>query len=136
VPAASPAPRRRSTRRRVALAASVLALLVVAGCSTPGQVDEYSDADFQVRDNFIDACLTANGDGDLTDAEAQTFCECWYTAIETEVPFDQFKKDTEAIEDAIDKGEFNNEDDFEREAPTTFRVGTEACPEQVGPSAN
>jgi hypothetical protein len=119
----------------VALAALALVpALVLAGCSTPGGVDEYSDADFQVRRNFIDACLTANSGEDLSDEDAQSFCDCWWRAVEETVPFEQFKKDNEAIKDAIDEGRFNNQDDFETVAGATYRAGRDEGCIQVGPT--
>jgi hypothetical protein len=107
-------------------------ILVLAGCSAPGQVKSYN-AD--VQRNFNDACMRAN-DAKLSDAQASELCGCWYNQVTTTISFDTFKKMDEAIRDAIDKGEFNNESDFERVAPQLYNVVKNSSCVQQGPQAS
>jgi hypothetical protein len=134
VPAASPDARRSSLRRRLGLLAPLVALgLVVTGCSTPGQPKDFN-AD--VKDGFMAACEAANEDEGSV-AEVADACGCWFDALSGDdgISFDQFKQDDENIRDAIDKGEFNDEADFQRVAPSTYRVIKDNCQEAVGPTA-
>jgi hypothetical protein len=118
------------------VAAAIVALvLVLAGCSAPGQTKDYNE---QTQSNFVDACRTANEQKKLTDEQAQTTCDCWYDAVSGDegLSFDRFKQDDEAIREAIDKGEFNNDADFQRVAPSLYTIVTEQCQTPAGPQAS
>jgi hypothetical protein len=108
-----------------------LALLLV-GCSAPGKVDDFNE---DTQANFEQACREAN-DGNLSAEETDRLCTCWYDAISNGgMSFDTFEREDENIREAIDAGRFNNDADFEREAPTLHSVVKENCQEQ-GPQAD
>jgi hypothetical protein len=133
VPVRRRASDRSRLRRRAALLGAVAVLtLVLTACGAPGQVKSYN-AD--VEANFLDACKTAN-DAKLTDAQATDLCTCWYNAIKTSISFDRFKKIDQSIRDAIDAGQFNNQDDFKRVAPELVDVLDNSDCAQAGPSAS
>jgi hypothetical protein len=132
VPAATRTPRRSRARRSLGGFALLGALvLVLAGCGNPGDVNDYND---QTQSNFVDACKAANGEDGLDSDELDRLCGCWYDAVVEQVDFDQFEQDDENLREAVDNNELNNDADFQRLAPTLYRVITEECVE-VGPSA-
>jgi hypothetical protein len=121
----------RRLRRTSALASLGLLALLLVGCSAPGKVDDFNE---DTQANFEQACREANDN--LSDTEADRLCTCWYDAIVNGgMSFDAFKNEDENIREAIDAGQFNNDDDFQREAPTLYTVVTENCQEQ-GPQAD
>jgi hypothetical protein len=133
VPAASDRhPSTRRVRRGTALASLGLLAMLLVGCSAPGKVDDFNE---DTQANFEQACKEANDDN-LSAEEAERLCTCWYDAIVNGgMSFDAFEREDENIREAIDAGRFNNDDDFEREAPTLHKVVTENCQEQ-GPRAD
>jgi hypothetical protein len=133
VPSARRPSLRSRIRRRAGLLIGAVGLAaVLAGCSAPGQVKNYND---QVSLNFQDACKAAN-DAKLSDDQAAQICGCWYDQVKANISFDRFKKIDESIRDAIDKGEFNNENDFKRVAPELYDVVTNSSCVQQGPQAS
>jgi hypothetical protein len=102
--------------------------LVLAGCGTPGGVDEYN-AD--TRENFELTCRDANGDPD--DADVIEMCGCWVRTVEDNLSFDEFKDVEDAIREALDQGTLNNAGDLERIAPAYYELITENCV-PVGPN--
>ena len=86
--------------------APLLALAVLAGCSSPGSVDSYNS---DTRENFLVACKTANDRG-LSDEEADRLCGCWYDAFETNMSFDQFKTAEDRIRQGLDDGTITDAD--------------------------
>jgi hypothetical protein len=114
----------------------VAGAVLLAGCSTPGQVKDFNE---DTQSNFIDACKIANDQG-LNEADVTELCGCWYDAVTTDdggMSFEQFKREDENIREAIDAGRFNNEGDFQREAPTLYAIVTnnENCALASGPTA-
>jgi hypothetical protein len=130
-----PLPPRASLRRRGPLLVGLLGLvLVLAGCSQPGATKDFND---QTQQNFDNACKAAN-DANPSDERVDELCGCWYDEIvgEDGISFDQFKAEDENIREAIDAGRFNNDGDFQREAPGIYRIVTETCLEETGPQAS
>jgi hypothetical protein len=83
-------------RRLAALLFAALAL-AVAGC---GGEDDYSE---DVEETFTEECVKAaieSGQGALTEAQADEYCQCTYDDIEANVPFEEFAEyDERAQED-------------------------------------
>jgi hypothetical protein len=108
--------------------------LLLAGCSHPGQVKNFND---QTQSNFNEACKAAN-DNSMSEEDVADLCRCWYDAVvneDTGMSFDRFKEEDENIREAIDAGRFNNDADFDREAPTLKRIVDENCQPETGPQA-
>ena len=88
-----------STRSRLALLIAVVALALTACGSSndPATWDEAvadgtSDTDYPVRNNFIDACETANTDEGMSADQASSYCECTFEGLMTNLDFEEFKQ--------------------------------------------
>jgi hypothetical protein len=105
-------------------------VLLAAGCSTPGDVNDYN-AD--TERNFLLTCEEANSG--LGDAEATERCECWYDEISTTIAFEDFEAIEDDIREALDAGELSR-DDLEALVPDFYEVVTSEQCVPVGPDLN
>ncbi len=81
----------RRPRALASIAAAVLGLALLAGCTGQQTPGSYSDS---VERNFVRGCTTtAEGDGISAD-DAEAFCTCVYGKLSAEdgVDFDEFKQ--------------------------------------------
>ena len=104
--------------RRLAACLFVALALAVAGC---GGEDDYSD---NVEENFTEECVKSaveSGDGALTEAQADEYCQCTYDDIEANVPFEEFAEyDDRAREDE------------NAPVPPKIAAAAERCAESLG----
>jgi hypothetical protein len=128
VPARSRSPRRARLLRSAFVALPLV--LLAAGCSSPGSVDDYN-ADTEM--NFMLACEEANRG--LGEAEATERCECWYEEISTTIDFEEFETIEDDIRDALDAGDLNR-DDLEVLSREFYDVITDEQCVPVGPDLN
>lgn len=96
---------RRRSVRMVAIAAT--ALVALAGCTTgQSSASSYDEA----RDNFLEGCVDrAEADNALIEeggegtgeavaiADPEAYCECAFTALEDDVPFDVYREANERL---------------------------------------
>jgi hypothetical protein len=92
---------------RVSALVLVAVCCIGAGCAAPGKVKDYNA---QVRTNFVDSCVQADGQDAVADAEG--VCGCWYDAIQKNFTFDEFKQINGQLGDAVEAGEIQTAADF------------------------
>jgi hypothetical protein len=89
----------RVTPKRVAIAvvAAVVVLAVVVGVVIASQGGDAAGYDEETRSNFIADCTADGGD------PVRPACECWYSAIVQNIPYDRFEEVSTKLEAAQKK---------------------------------
>jgi hypothetical protein len=128
VPARSRSPRRARLLRSAFVALPLV--LLAAGCSTPGDVNDYNT---DTEDNFMLACEDANSG--LGAAEATERCGCWYEEISTTIAFEDFETIEDDIREALDAGDLDR-DGLEAVSDQFYDVITDEQCVPVGPELN
>ena len=101
------------------LAACVVAAVALAAAGCGGD-ESYND---DVEESFTTECVKAasEGEGALTEAEADRYCQCTYDDIEANVPFEEFADYDDAVRE-----------DENAPVPPKIEAAAERCAESLG----
>ena len=119
--------------RSVVLALVASLVLVLGGCgssSDPESWEEAEEGDFEVRENFLKACLEANlGEGGFNDADADAYCTCSFDEMRESLTFDEFKQLDDGLRSDPDPSDLAEEDRDVWDIAEDLLTG---CASQVG----